>query len=155
MVQSIFEPSIVRMIYSKSESLAFDTERWRSVAKFKSVVRPGQKFQITSAHLMFGNPEVTLGNLAPLVYPQQCTDFYFVEQKIAKVRVKTGSVQIKIGNKIENFDVSFGAESTFPTSARAYFLERIAQMIPNACVFRISSHLGLSEAVVKYAGSIK
>ena len=65
--QNKVQPDTVRLQYAKTDSVSVESEEWKQLRKFRITTRPGQKIQLSSQRLMFGNPEDTLTNLAPLV----------------------------------------------------------------------------------------
>jgi len=71
------------------------------------------------------------------------------------VKATTGSVQVKIGNGIENFDLNIATTTTVSESVRKYFELTLPPMIPNIFTSRIAHEIGLSEIDVKYAGLVE
>ena len=105
------------------------SDQWTKIHNFKTNVKPGQKFQLSSQKLLFGNPDETTGVLSPLIYPQQTISYLVVKPKIEKIKITMGSIQLKIGNQIENFDVNLEKDEK-QNSAQKYFIEILAPMIP-------------------------
>ena len=71
-----------------------------------------------------------------------------------KIRVENGSVQMKLGNKTENFDLDLRDEKPGSPAAVKYFVNVLASMIPNIFTYRIANFVGISDVDVKYASKL-
>ena len=127
------------------------SDQWTKIHNFKTNVKPGQKFQLSSQKLIFGNPDETTGVLSALIYPQQTISYLFVKPKIEKIKISMGSIQLKIGNQIENFDVNLEKDEE-QNSAQKYFIEILAPMIPKIFTTRIANFIGQTDVDLKYSG---